>query len=652
MDSWVAPEAAGLGVTPQKPSTVDKDLGGGAWTAPETQVVQKAKISGAPAPAPDQSFGANFAEGAKEKVKDLVRGVMMHMQSLASVGGGKFLSDPMTGETQVSSAAPDLTSQITGGTTASGLPTDQAAMASAGADLTQTQAAQATANQKNAGLRNTWGGILGGMAPSAIAAAGAPSSILGQAAMGAAVGSADPNEGAALGGASSALGAGVGKVIGKLAPTITNNARMQQLVEYLKSKGITPDLAQQLGSKWAQTVKNITVDSPFTSGGAAKENTAKFTKAVMSRVGSPSAEDASPEELGSAMTRIGNQFDTVTANTDALMTRDHLNGLAGVMKDAENNLADPNAIATIRKRITDILNVAKRQSVDIGEREPGAPIVTPSPDIVQGGPPATLGTAVGPASSGGIGQSLPFGENPTVGAPPSGDDTPFITGKQFSNIKKWMDKWVLGPNPDLKDYGGQIQQVLNDALRDSSDPKYIDLLDKTNRQYRVLLQTAKSVGPDGQVQPSAFSRTVATAKNWRQAKTNVTGDQDTAELARAGGAVLKDTPNSGTARRYILQRLAASGAGAGLGAGIGGYEGGEKGALHGAAIGAAGGAGIGVLAHAATYNPTVINMITKMAISPAKKAQLIQSLTKGGGIAGASLGSTLGGDGSSASTAP
>jgi hypothetical protein len=106
-------------------------------------------------------------------------------------------------------------------------------------------------------------------------------------------------------------------------------------------------------------------------------------------------------------------------------------------------------------------------------------------------------------------------------------------------------------------------------------------------QYRNILAVEKAATGAGQpaaegiISPSAMRNATITEHGRRN---YARGDGDFAELARAGEAVLKPLPDSGTASRLAsrwLPQAASSGVGAMLGASAGGPTGAGVGALAG-----------------------------------------------------------------------
>jgi hypothetical protein len=127
-----------------------------------------------------------------------------------------------------------------------------------------------------------------------------------------------------------------------------------------------------------------------------------------------------------------------------------------------------------------------------------------------------------------------------------------------------------------------------------NNPSDLGAFQEVRRQYRNMLpleKAATGAGEDaalGLVSPSQLRNAVVQQNRRAYAR----GQGDYADLARAGEAIMKPLPNSGTAPREYMMKLperllAATGIGTGMGATAGGPVG--------AGIGAAAGAGSVVL---------------------------------------------------------
>lgn len=196
-------------------------------------------------------------------------------------------------------------------------------------------------------------------------------------------------------------------------------------------------------------------------------------------------------------------------------------------------------------------------------------------------------------------------------------------------------------DPGLREALYGLREVLDDAMERSikraGGDGLRELLD-ARRQYRNLITLEKAAGRAGEgtalglLSPSNLRGSAVTTQG---ARNYVRGQGDFADLARAGEALMKPLPNSGTAQRVRAQNLMAAGPailGAGVG-GLGGYQqGGSDAALLGAILGMAAPSAMGAALTSRVGQRYLANQAMPGQISPFIRS-LINAPTVGVGSA-------------------
>lgn len=477
----------------------------------------------------DSGFWSNLWRSGKAAVEDQGTAVkqLADRYAQATGGAGSGLDTSMTAP----GINPSQSNQATAQQAGSALQASQA-------QQQQVEQARAAGPQPS-GFAGHAGSIIGGVAPSLAEAAVVPGGPIAGGVLQGALGGAltptttnQPSMGKNVGISAAAGGVlgGVGKAVGSLGFTNMLTDRANALVDYLDAKGVPMDLAQRTGSKFAGTLKNMVQDSPFTHKLDA-DQAASFTQNVMQRMGGAETQ-ATPDALGRESLRISNAKDAIQRNMGPVpLDTQGLHELASI-QGGTSDIPNESTRNMINKKVNDIFDSATMQ--------------------------------------------------------PSGQL--FFNSAKLNNAKMDLDNWVLGDDSILKNAGSQIQTALDGVVSRNAPPGTKPAIDELNRQTRVFLQAAKAATPDGNIPPGKFwTATTPNGRGFRTAKTDLTGDQNTAELARSGQEILnKNTPNSGTVPRAMAQKLGANLAGAAVGGGVGYEAGGKQGAWTGAL-----GAGLG-----------------------------------------------------------
>lgn len=306
------------------------------------------------------------------------------------------------------------------------------------------------------------------------------------------------------------------------------------LVDVLQREGVPLTAGQRTGNKALQWAESTFGDMPGAGGRPAEMMTnqqEQFTRAALRRAGED-ATRASPEAVDNAFTRIGNQFETIGARNHVLPDQQFVQDLHAA-RDEYHNLVGPHARApAIDNAIEDIASQMQR--------------------------------------NGGL-----------------------LTGEQYNAMTSRLAKQARQArnDPQLQEALQGVRESLDDAfertLRATGNTQDAAALREARTQYRNLLVLEKaatgagSASAEGLISPSQLRGAVVQQNRRGYAR----GRGDFADLARAGEAVLRPLPQSGTAPRQNMQHvLQLLGTIAGGGAGA---AGGPAGAVAGAAAGLA-----------------------------------------------------------------
>lgn len=300
-----------------------------------------------------------------------------------------------------------------------------------------------------------------------------------------------------------------GGVIGALSPAglgraitpLPASAARQRLVDVLAGEGVTSLTAgQRTGSKALKYGESMLGDAPGAGGNAARiqqEGQEQFTQAAMRRAGGGA--DAAPETLAANNTRLGNQFEALSAR---------------------NTLTPDNQFITdVSAAVRDYRNVPNSQQAQMLQGY--------IDDIV---PHVNAGT---------------------------------MTGAEYQAMRSRLSRQANNnrqSDPDLADALRGIRNALDDAMGRSIPPGSADhaLWNQSRREWgaqKTIEKAASRAGEataEGQIVPANLRNTVAANNRGAYAR----GEGDFSELARAGSGVMAPLPNSGTAQRNLMTDLA------------------------------------------------------------------------------------------------
>ena len=155
-----------------------------------------------------------------------------------------------------------------------------------------------------------------------------------------------------------------------------------------------------------------------------------------------------------------------------------------------------------------------------------------------------------------------------LGATLRGNGT--INGNDYQTITRFgapLDRTVSAADPNVRYYGGQIREALDDALQRSTPQgsPLLGQLQQARQQWRGLKTSEDLVekSTDGQVSPALLMGRVRSAPG--QSIAYGTGGGDLGNLARIGQAFFKAPADSNTATRTAVDKVMT-----GVGAGVGG----------------------------------------------------------------------------------
>jgi hypothetical protein len=310
---------------------------------------------------------------------------------------------------------------------------------------------------------------------------------------------------AALGAAGGAGGELFGKALSFIAQPLKSalSDAGKKAVDALQNAGVPLDLAQQTGSRVAQTLKNIIADNPLIGASAFPEEQGKaFNRAVLKT--------------------MGIHDPAVTAADDAT-----LNNGRQAIKGVMNDVADRNPIQYDDHLESELARIEKE-----------APTTLTADDMG------------------------PFKANLNNIVESAANNNGVIPGRVYQKLQSNIG--ALSKNPKYAPVMHEVGEALDDALQRSAGSDDQSALATARKQYRAMKQIEGAVDPaTGDISPAKLLTQINTKSNRNQSLYGQ-GDQTLVNLAKAGKNVLApNNPNSGTARR--LAGMAAMGAVAGGG---------------------------------------------------------------------------------------
>lgn len=331
----------------------------------------------------------------------------------------------------------------------------------------------------------------------------------------------------------------VGRVI---SPTRIDPERTRQAA-VLAGEGVDVTAGQVSGSKPLRYAESVAVDTPFAGGRAAAamdRQAEQFTRATLRRAGID-ADRATPEVINTAFQRIGNDFEQAARRVFVPLARGNQQGQI-----------QPQAVV----RVVD--DIAARY-----ERVSQPSLASPLPRRISDDLAGMSQNALN------------------------------MDGRTYLRWRSELGAAARGAQDAatrraLYDIQNALDTAAEAFLRRSRTPEVADQLRQARNQYRnmiVIEKAATSAGENaaiGLISPSALR--AATVQQGRRAYAS--GQGDFGNLARAGEALMKPLPQSGTGPRVGVQLLGTTVGGA-LGALMGGPVTGVAGATAGQVFGPA-----------------------------------------------------------------
>lgn len=339
-----------------------------------------------------------------------------------------------------------------------------------------------------------------------------------------------------------------------------STAERAALAGVLEREGVPLTAGQRTGSRPLQWFEQAAADTPIAASRAAQinENQGRaFTGAVMRRMGASGDEIATPDAVNRAVTNLGQRFDDISARNTLTADQRFANDLIGVARQYGRMVSDSRQAPVVREMLVDIGNLVQRT----GGQIPG--------DVYQ---------------------------------------------SYRSRLDK-MGRGVSQSDPQLSEALLGARRALDDAMSRSISPADRAEWGQLRTQWKNWKAIEKATSgagsqvAEGFISPSQLRSAVAGQNRGAYAR----GHGDMADLARAGEALLRPLPQSGTAPRQAASNMFAS---------LGGmFAGNAAGGPFGAILGALAPA----LAGRAMLSPPVQNWLANQAM-PVTREQMRQLL--------------------------
>jgi hypothetical protein len=300
------------------------------------------------------------------------------------------------------------------------------------------------------------------------------------------------------------------------------SAERQALAQTLHNEGVPLTAGQSSGSKPLQWMESALGDTPGSGGVAARtmESQAEnFTAAALRRAGID-ANRATPEVMDNAFRRIGGDIEGVGRRNDVIPTAAFNNQLGRVERDYNNLVSPSNRAPVIENTINDLRDMIAAGRID---------------------------------------------------------------GPRYNALTSRLATQARGAtnDPHLQQALHGIRNALDNAMEQTlfrtGNQQDMQVLRNARREYRNLIVLEKAAtgagsnAAEGLISPSQLRNAVVQQSRRAYGR----GQGDFADLARAGEALLKPLPQSGTSPRHnvthLLQTIGAIvGGGAGAAGGPGG----------------------------------------------------------------------------------
>jgi len=312
------------------------------------------------------------------------------------------------------------------------------------------------------------------------------------------------------------------------------SAERQALADVLRNEGVQVTAGQATGSKPLQWMESALGDTPGSGGAAARimeGQNEQFTAAALRRAGIQ-ANRATPDVIDNAFTRIGNDFEGVGQRNNVLADQRLGNDLTRTQREYNNLVSPSNRAPVVENTVRDIGDMMAQNDGH-------------------------------------------------------------LRGEQYNAITSRLAKQVRNAkaDPQLQEALQGIRTALDDTMERTlfrtGNQQDMQILRNARNEYRYMIVLEKAAtgagsnAAEGLISPSQLRNAVVQQNRRAYGR----GQGDFADLARAGEALLKPLPQSGTTPRHnVTHMLQTIGAIVG---GAGGATGGPGGAAAGAIAGLA-----------------------------------------------------------------
>lgn len=300
-----------------------------------------------------------------------------------------------------------------------------------------------------------------------------------------------------------------------IAPTTVSPER-EAMTATLRHEGVEPTAGDVSGSRALKYAEHGLGDAPG-SGGAYHDTRERigeqFTRATLRRVGE-NADRATPEVVDRAFTRIGGDFDRLSARNSARLDPQYFTELFNAQHEYDHLFVDPLRRPMVQNVIDHAVNQLQRSGT--------------------------------------------------------------MTGEQYKALRSRIERMRRNArnDPEVADFLGDVRRSMDNLMERNiarNNPADLGAWQQTRRQYRnmlVLEKAATGAGEDsaaGIISPAKLRQALVAQSRRGYAR----GQGDFADLARAGEGLMKPPPTSGTAERAWMHAIPAA-VGAGLGEMAGG----------------------------------------------------------------------------------
>lgn len=329
-----------------------------------------------------------------------------------------------------------------------------------------------------------------------------------------------------------AMGAGIGGVIGGAAPSLghlisagtgyalrpAQDAVTRHLLDVAAEHGVPIGAAQISTSPFVRKLSQIAGQFPGSGQNVFQgEQVQKFTKAVARTFGED-ADNLTPQVMQNARKRLGREFDYVAENTTIKADQPFHRDMTEIAHEAKSVLPE-SELRPLGHQMRNIAGLIKEGN---------------------------------------------------------------ISGEAYQNLTKKgapLDRAIHSPDPNVSHYASRIRETLDDAMHRSATPENAQRLQEARRQYKNMMTVAPLVvrGVPGEVTPLSLQSRV------NQSFTNraFSGGGDLGGLADLGQKFFKNPADSGTPLGSLVvdqmmrhgNALAAAGLAAATGGGyLAGYD--------------------------------------------------------------------------------